>query len=108
MNLGRTAKVDGEPIPLAEGGHEPHPHRVVTPAYLAEQLPASLISEESVQSLCAKTEATVVLDYRHPAKFIALGRPAAERHLEEMASLVTRREANHESRFAPESVARIV
>jgi NTE family protein len=48
------------------------------------------------------------LDYRHPGKFIALGRQAAERHLQEMQALVTRREVNHESKFAPEPVATIV
>lgn len=45
------------------------------------------------------------LDYRRPGKFIALGRQAAERHLEEITSLFTRREANHESKFTPESLA---
>jgi predicted acylesterase/phospholipase RssA len=48
------------------------------------------------------------LDYRHPAKFIALGRQAAERHLEELTSLVTRREAKHESKFASDSLAEVV
>jgi len=48
------------------------------------------------------------LDYRQPGKFIALGRQAAERHLEEITSLVARREVNHESQFAPESVAAII
>jgi len=48
------------------------------------------------------------LDYRHPAKFIALGRHAAERHLDEITSLVNRREANHESKFTPNTLASIV
>jgi NTE family protein len=48
------------------------------------------------------------LDYRHPAKFIALGRQAAERHLEEITSLVTRKEANHESKFTPNTLASVV
>lgn len=48
------------------------------------------------------------LDYRQPGKFIALGRQAAERHLQEITSLVARREVNHESQFAPESVAAII
>jgi len=33
------------------------------------------------------------LDYRHPGKFIALGREAAERHLQEIKSLMARKEA---------------
>jgi NTE family protein len=48
------------------------------------------------------------LDYRYPAKFIALGRQAAERHLEEIKSLVSRREVNHESKFSAEPLATIV
>jgi NTE family protein len=48
------------------------------------------------------------LDYRRPGKFIALGRQAAERHLQEIKSLVNRREVNHESKFAPEPVATMV
>jgi NTE family protein len=48
------------------------------------------------------------LDYRHPGKFIALGRQAAERHLQEIQALVARRESNHESKFAPEPLATIV
>jgi NTE family protein len=48
------------------------------------------------------------LDYRHPGKFIALGRQAAERHLEQITSLVNRREANHEFKFASEPVANMV
>jgi hypothetical protein len=48
------------------------------------------------------------LDYRHPKKFIALGREVAERHLEEIKSLVNRREIRHEPKFAPDPVATIV
>jgi NTE family protein len=48
------------------------------------------------------------LDYRHPGKFIALGRQAAERHLAEITSLVARKEVSHESQFDPESVAAII
>lgn len=48
------------------------------------------------------------LDYRHPKKFIALGREAAEHHLEEIKSLVNRTEVLHEPKLAPEPVATIV
>jgi len=48
------------------------------------------------------------LDFRHPGKFIALGREAAERHLEEIKSLVSRKEVGHESELAPEPLATIV
>ena len=47
------------------------------------------------------------LDYRHPGKFIALGREEAERHLEEIKALVAGKEANHEPKPAPEAVATI-
>ena len=47
------------------------------------------------------------LDYRHPGKFIALGRQAAEQHLEEIKSLVAGKEAGHEPKLAPEPVAAI-
>ncbi|HWX18833.1 MAG TPA: patatin-like phospholipase family protein [Candidatus Binatia bacterium] len=45
------------------------------------------------------------LDFRMPGKFIALGREAAERHLDEIKALVARREVNHEQ--APTTVAAI-
>jgi NTE family protein len=48
------------------------------------------------------------LDYRNPGKFITLGREAAERHLEEIKSLVTRKEVGHEFKLAPEPLATIV
>ncbi len=47
------------------------------------------------------------LDFRHPRKFIALGREAAERHLEEIKTLVNRKEASHETELAPEALATI-
>ncbi len=47
------------------------------------------------------------LDYRHPGKFIALGRQAAEQRLEEIKSLVAGKEAGHEPKLAPEPVAAI-
>lgn len=47
------------------------------------------------------------LDFRHPGKFIALGREAAERHLEEIKMLVQRKEANRETELAPEPMAAI-
>jgi NTE family protein len=50
------------------------------------------------------------LDYRHPSKFIALGREAATEHLEEIKRLVAsgetgKKESNHEPERAPETVA---
>jgi len=48
------------------------------------------------------------LDYRHPGKFIALGREVAERHLQEIKSSVNRTEMLHEPKLAPEPVATIV
>ena len=47
------------------------------------------------------------LDYRHPGKFIALGREAAERHLDEIKSLAARKEWVHEHHPAPETVAAV-
>ena len=48
------------------------------------------------------------VDYRNPGKFIALGRQAAERQLEEIKSLVAGKEMNHEQQSAPEPVAAAV
>src|SRR5258708_16318673 len=48
------------------------------------------------------------LDYRTPGKFITLGREEAERRLDEIKSLVTRKEAIHDPKLAPEPVATIV
>jgi NTE family protein len=48
------------------------------------------------------------LDYRHPGKFITLGREVAERHLEEIKSLVNRTEMLHEPKLTPEPVATTV
>jgi NTE family protein len=45
------------------------------------------------------------LDYRNPGKFIALGREAAGRHLEQIKSLVNGKESFHEPEPAPEPVA---
>lgn len=45
------------------------------------------------------------LDYRHPGKFIALGREAAERQLDEIKALVAGKELNHEQQSAPETLA---
>jgi NTE family protein len=47
------------------------------------------------------------LDFRMPTKFIALGREAAERHLDEIKALVARREVNHEREHTPSTVATI-
>lgn len=48
------------------------------------------------------------IDCANPGKFIVLGREAAERHLDEIKSLVARKEASHESEPAPEALAAIV
>jgi NTE family protein len=48
------------------------------------------------------------LDYKNPGRFIALGREAAERHLEEIKSLVTRKEVVHGQQPAPEPVAALI
>ena len=48
------------------------------------------------------------LDYRHPKKFITLGREVAERHLGEIKSLVNRTEISHEPKLAPEPTAAMV
>jgi NTE family protein len=61
MNLGRLSKGNGEPIRLTETGDESPRRQIVTLAFLAEQLPDSLISQQLAQSLCAETEASVVL-----------------------------------------------
>ena len=47
------------------------------------------------------------LDYRHPGKFIKLGREEAERHLEAIKALVAQKEIIHEREPAPEAVAAI-
>jgi len=47
------------------------------------------------------------VDYRHPEKFIKLGRQEAERHLEEIKALVAGKEVNHDDKPAPEAVATI-
>ena len=48
------------------------------------------------------------LDYGNPGKFIALGREVAARHLDEIKSLVARKEVIHEQTSAPEPVAATV
>lgn len=47
------------------------------------------------------------LDYRHPGKFIALGREAAERHLEAIKLLVTKKDQRDERKLASAPVATI-
>jgi NTE family protein len=47
------------------------------------------------------------LDFRMPAKFIALGREAAERHLDEIKALVAKRGVNHEPEHTPTALATI-
>ena len=47
------------------------------------------------------------LDFRKPGKFIALGREAAERHLDEIKALVARRGVNHAPEQAPTALAAI-
>jgi putative hemolysin len=48
------------------------------------------------------------LDYRHPGKFIALGREAAERQLEEIKALVAGKEGVHEQQPASEPMAALI
>lgn len=48
------------------------------------------------------------LDYRNPMKFIALGREVAERHLEEIRTLVNRNEVEDECGLAQDSMAAII
>jgi len=48
------------------------------------------------------------LDCRHPGKFIALGREAAERHLEEIKALVSKKEESYERKLAPTPMATVV
>ena len=47
------------------------------------------------------------LDYRNPGKFITLGRQEAERHLDEIKSLMNRTETFHEPKSAQEAVATV-
>ena len=61
MNFGRSTNGSGEPIPLTESGREGSPRQVVTLAFLAEQLPDNFIAEQLARSLCAETDASVVL-----------------------------------------------
>jgi hypothetical protein len=46
-------------------------------------------------------------DFRHPGKYIALGRHEAEQHLDEIKSLVNRKEPAYESESTHDSVATI-
>jgi NTE family protein len=61
MNLGRTAGKDGGLILANETTHEPLRRQIVTLAFLDKQIPASSISEQLALSLCAETEASVML-----------------------------------------------
>jgi NTE family protein len=47
------------------------------------------------------------LDFRHPGKFIALGREEAERHLDEIKSLVSTAEPNHEQHPASQAMGTV-
>jgi len=47
------------------------------------------------------------LDVRNPGRFIALGRQAAERHLEQIKALVEKKEPHHEPEFARASMAAV-
>lgn len=47
------------------------------------------------------------LDYRHPGKFIALGRQEAERHLDELKALMKRTETLHEPKPAQDAMATV-
>jgi NTE family protein len=46
-------------------------------------------------------------DFRHPGKYIALGRREAEEHLEEIKNLINRKEPAHELHLAHDAVATI-
>jgi NTE family protein len=46
-------------------------------------------------------------DFRHPGKYIALGRREAEEHLEEIKTLINRKEPAHELNLAHNAVATI-
>jgi len=47
------------------------------------------------------------LDVRNPGRFIALGRQAAERHLEQIKALVEKKEPHHEPEFARAAMAAV-
>jgi len=47
------------------------------------------------------------LDVRNPGRFIALGRQAAERHLEQIKALIEKKETHHEPEFARTSLAAV-
>jgi len=47
------------------------------------------------------------LDVRNPGRFIALGRQAAERHLDQIKALVEKKELQHEPEFARASMAAV-
>jgi NTE family protein len=47
------------------------------------------------------------LDVRNPGRFIALGRQAAERHLEQIKALVDKKEQKHEPEFARTTMAAV-
>src|SRR5580692_6585207 len=61
MNLGLSNRDNRAMIGLTETGFESLPRQIVTLALLAEQIRDSLISEQLARSLCAETEASVVL-----------------------------------------------
>ena len=46
-------------------------------------------------------------DFRHPGKYIALGRREAEEHLEVIKTLINRKEPAHELNLAHNAVATI-
>src|ERR1700722_16293969 len=61
MNFGRSTRDNEALIYHTEADRERLPRQVVTLAFLAEHIPDSLISEQLARSLCAETEASVVL-----------------------------------------------
>src|SRR5437879_4326507 len=61
MNPGRVTGENEEPYRPSGAGGRPLPRQVVTLAFLSEQLPTSLVSQQLARSLCAETEATVIL-----------------------------------------------
>src|ERR1700722_9510722 len=61
MNFRRSMWDNERPIRSTEDDPGQLPRQIVTLAFLAENIPDSLISEQLAHSLCAETEASVAL-----------------------------------------------
>src|SRR5690349_21409641 len=61
MKSGRLAGENGASILLPEVKRGTLPRQIITLAYLSEQIPHALVSEQLARSLCVEAEATVVL-----------------------------------------------